>query len=92
MTIECQALVIGGGFYGCEVALELERLGLAPIYLVEREPDLFARASYVNQARVHNGYHYPRSLVTAERSQRNFSRFCRDYGEAVTFAGLNRQA
>ncbi len=41
------------------------------------------RASYVNQARIHNGYHYPRSLSTAERSHRNFERFLRDYESAI---------
>ena len=29
------------------------------------DADLMQRASYANQARVHNGYHYPRSLLTA---------------------------
>jgi hypothetical protein len=37
------------------------------------------RASSVNQARVHNGYHYPRSLLTAIRSGIDFSRFVKDY-------------
>lgn len=77
------ALVIGGGFYGCEIALMLRRLGLARVALVEREPDLLRRASYVNQARVHHGYHYPRSLPTAERSQRNFARFVEEYRDCV---------
>ena len=35
MTAE--AIVIGGGFYGCETALELKRLGFGRIVLVERE-------------------------------------------------------
>lgn len=41
------------------------------------------RASYNNQARVHMGYHYPRSLVTAYRSHINFSRFTSEYKEAI---------
>lgn len=41
------------------------------------------RASYVNQARVHNGYHYPRSLATAERSCANFEAFVAEYADAV---------
>lgn len=42
-----------------------------------------ARASYTNQARVHNGYHYPRSVLTALRSRVNFPTFVEEYGEAV---------
>jgi glycine/D-amino acid oxidase-like deaminating enzyme len=79
------AVVIGGGFFGCAIALELSRLGLARIVLCERQPALMRRASYVNQARTHNGYHYPRSLGTAESSHRNFERFIEDYRFAVKF-------
>src|SRR6516225_11463008 len=67
MTAE--AIVIGGGFYGCETALELKRLGFGRIVLVEREPGLLRRASFVNQARVHNGYHYPRAYMRKSTQQ-----------------------
>lgn len=77
------AVVIGGGFFGCETALQLKRLGFERIALVEREPGLLRRASFVNQARIHNGYHYPRSYATALRSRRNFERFVAEYEYAV---------
>jgi glycine/D-amino acid oxidase-like deaminating enzyme len=77
------ALVIGAGFFGVEIALELRRLGLRRIMVVEREPGILRRASAINQARIHNGYHYPRSLATAERSRANFETFVHDYSEAV---------
>lgn len=79
----CDAVVIGAGFFGCEVALELRRLGFERVVVAEREPDILRRASFVNQARVHNGYHYPRSYVTAVRSRQNFARFVAEYSEAV---------
>jgi glycine/D-amino acid oxidase-like deaminating enzyme len=79
------AVVLGGGFFGCELAIELRRLGLRRVLLYEREAALMRRASYANQARVHNGYHYPRSLGTAERSHKNFERFVHDYDYAITF-------
>lgn len=41
------------------------------------------RASYHNQARVHNGYHYPRSFTTAYRSRINLPRFVEDCPDAV---------
>jgi glycine/D-amino acid oxidase-like deaminating enzyme len=77
------ALVIGGGFYGCEVALAIHRAGARRVAVIEAEKGLLRRASYVNQARIHNGYHYPRSLLTAQSSRRNFRRFCDDYSFAV---------
>jgi glycine/D-amino acid oxidase-like deaminating enzyme len=80
---DADALVIGAGFFGCHVALCLRRLGMGRVLLADREPGLLRRASYVNQARVHNGYHYPRSLATALRSRRNFVRFCNDHPFAI---------
>ena len=77
------AVIIGGGFYGCETALELKRLGFGRVLVVEREPGLLRRASFVNQARVHNGYHYPRAFATALKSRQNFERFVSDYDYAV---------
>jgi glycine/D-amino acid oxidase-like deaminating enzyme len=82
MTI-ADAIVIGGGFYGCETALELKRLGFSRVIVAERENGILRRASFVNQARVHNGYHYPRARATALRSRRNFDRFIADYADEV---------
>ena len=41
------------------------------------------RASLGNQARVHNGYHYPRSILTALRSRVNFPRFVEEFGDCI---------
>ena len=69
------AIVIGGGFYGVVIAIYLARQrGLQRVTLVEREGALLTRASYNNQARVHNGYHYPRSILTAYRSRASSAR------------------
>ena len=79
------AVVIGGGFYGCAIAVYLVRQhGLRSVLLLEREPFLFSRASRNNQARVHNGYHYPRSFTTAYRSRVNLPQFVRDWPSAVS--------
>jgi glycine/D-amino acid oxidase-like deaminating enzyme len=51
--------------------------------LVEQEDRLLARASHTNQARIHNGYHYPRSFRTGYRSRINLPRFARDWEGAV---------
>jgi glycine/D-amino acid oxidase-like deaminating enzyme len=79
---EFDAVVVGGGFYGARLALMLGELG-KQVLLVEREPELLARASLRNQARVHNGYHYPRSILTSLRSRLNYARFVDDYAECV---------
>ncbi|WP_069471507.1 FAD-dependent oxidoreductase [Candidatus Marithrix sp. Canyon 246] len=75
-------LVIGGGFYGCLVALELNKHG-HQVILVESENDFMQRASYINQARIHQGYHYPRSFLTALRSRQNFTHFVKEFPECV---------
>ncbi|MEE4463642.1 FAD-dependent oxidoreductase, partial [Azotobacter chroococcum] len=79
-----EAVIVGGGFYGAAIAIYLARQrGFKRVVLVEREPALLMRASYSNQARVHNGYHYPRSFTTAYRSRVNLPRFVRDWPNAV---------
>lgn len=78
------AIVIGGGFYGAAIAIYLKtKRGFKNVALIERERDLLLRASFNNQARIHNGYHYPRSLTTAFRSRVNLPRFVQDYPLAV---------
>lgn len=75
-------VIIGGGFYGVSIALHLKKY-FSKIAIIEAESDLFTRASYNNQARIHNGYHYPRSPITALRSHVNFQRFLADYATAI---------
>lgn len=77
-------VVIGGGFYGAAIAVYLaKQRNLKRVMLVEREARLMTRASYNNQARVHNGFHYPRSFTTAYRSRINLPRFVHDWPMAV---------
>ncbi len=76
------AIVIGGGFYGSMLASVLAAR-LPRILILEREAELLTRASYANQARVHNGYHYPRSLLTAKSSAVNYPRFMREFPDCI---------
>jgi glycine/D-amino acid oxidase-like deaminating enzyme len=79
------ACIIGGGFYGVVIALYLKRVkGIEDVDIFEKEASLLNRASFANQARVHSGYHYPRSFTTAYRSRENFHRFCSDWSKCVT--------
>ncbi len=81
-THDLDAVIIGGGFYGARLGLMLRALGRT-VLLVEREPMLLGRASLRNQARVHNGYHYPRSMLTSLRSRMNYARFLGEYADCV---------
>ena len=71
-------IIIGAGLYGLYAALFCGRMK-QKILVLEKDPEPFMRASYINQARVHQGYHYPRSLSTALKSAGYFERFNRDY-------------
>ena len=79
------AVVIGGGFYGATIATYLvEVIGFKKVALIERENNLLRRASYNNQARVHNGYHYPRSYTTAYRSRINLPKFVNTWNFSIS--------
>ena len=78
----CDKLIIGAGLYGLYSALFCARKG-DNVIVLEREKAPFMRATYINQARVHTGYHYPRSISTAMKSREYFDRFNKDYGFCV---------
>ena len=75
-------VIIGGGFFGCCLALFLRSV-TDRILIIEQQSELLTRASQANQARVHAGFHYPRSFVTALRSRHLSSRFAHDFKEAI---------
>ena len=74
--------IIGGGFFGLYLAHYLS-LGGGQVRVLEKENSLMSHASYNNQARVHNGYHYPRSVLTALRSRVSFPRFIKEFPDCI---------
>ena len=82
LRTEYETVVIGGGFYGCALANALAE-SRQQVVVLEAESEVISRASYVNQARVHNGYHYPRSYLTALRSAANFPRFVEEFRDCI---------
>jgi len=74
--------MIGAGLYGLYSALFCGKRGEDALVL-EYDDAPFKRATYINQARVHMGYHYPRSISTAVKSRGYFDRFNEDYGFCV---------
>lgn len=75
-------IIIGAGLYGLYSALFCAKRGQRVIVL-ECDLTAFGRATYVNQARVHQGYHYPRSISTAMKSAGYFERFNKDYAFCI---------
>ena len=75
-------IIIGAGFYGLYAALYCAKRGQS-VSVLECDPAPFMRATYINQARVHQGYHYPRSISTAMKSKGYFKRFIKDYSFCI---------
>ena len=82
MSKEYDKIIIGAGIYGLYSALFCGEKG-QKVLVLECDQTPFRRATYINQARVHQGYHYPRSLSTAIKSARYFERFNKDYGFCI---------
>ena len=77
-------IIIGAGIYGMYAAKRtLEKNSNEKVLILEIENTYFNRGSYVNQARLHNGYHYPRSYSTASKSAKYFDRFYNDFKEGI---------
>ena len=75
-------IIIGAGIYGLYAALYCGKKG-ENVIVLEKEDEAFKRATYINQARVHMGYHYPRSYSTAIKSANYFERFNKDFGFSI---------
>lgn len=75
-------IIIGAGLYGLYSAKFCSDRG-EKVLVLEYDQAPFQRATYINQARVHMGYHYPRSLTTAIKSAGYFKRFTEDFGFCI---------
>ena len=64
-------VIIGAGLYGLYAANYCAKHG-EKVLVLEKENEPFKRATYINQARVHMGYHYPRSYSTAIKTAKYF--------------------
>lgn len=79
---DAKIAVVGGGIFGATAAIRLGRSGHR-VTLFEKQMRLLTAASGINQYRLHRGYHYPRSLVTAIECRNGEPEFRRDYADAV---------
>lgn len=80
--IEYDRIIIGGGIFGVYAAIQSAKKN-QKILIIESESGLLEKATYINQARLHNGYHYPRSISTAKKSSKYFRRFFDDFKDCI---------
>jgi hypothetical protein len=82
MTKSYDKIIIGAGLYGLYSALLCGKKG-QKVLVLEYDSEPFMRATYINQARVHMGYHYPRSISTAVKSANYYDQFLEDYNFCI---------
>ena len=82
---EFDFVIIGAGLFGIYASIDLEKRGYK-VLLIEREKIPYSKASLINQARVHMGYHYPRSLTTAKSSMNFSERFIYEHKEFLNLS------
>jgi hypothetical protein len=75
-------LVVGGGIFGCTSAIYLSNAGYN-VTLIEKNSDIFKETSYINQYRIHRGFHYPRSPKTIKQCLRSYNEFEKFFSKAV---------
>ena len=81
-TISPNIGIVGGGIFGTTIAIEFASQGYN-VVLHERHKGILEEASSINQYRVHEGYHYPRSVDTALECKSSSSSFIRYYRQSM---------
>lgn len=79
--------IIGAGWVGCHLFTAIRQTisdKIDSLVLYDRE-GIFptSSSSYINQNRLHKGYHYPRSSKTRHLCHSTFDRFLQEYGFLV---------
>jgi len=82
--------IIGGGWVGCHLAMAFRNE--AEVTLYEKNHTLISETSFINQNRLHYGYHYARNAATRRLCATTFVRFMEDYGDLVHDVGNNYYA
>lgn len=80
--------VLGAGWYGCHIASALLALG-HNVVVIDRAERVFSGASGSNPARLHLGFHYPRSALTRHACQRHTAEFMAAYGHLTHAVPIN---
>ncbi len=80
--------VVGGGVFGTTAAIRLADAGYE-VDLYEKADDVLSATSRSNQFRLHRGYHYPRSTLTAKQCRTAERAFAEEYADAVVESGTH---
>lgn len=84
MSTPADAVIIGGGYYGCYTALTIKKLRpSARVVVLEKAPALFTRASSTNQGQLHMGYLYSAFPGLAKECAKGAQEFETAFGPAV---------
>lgn len=76
--------IIGGGFYGCNLALEIEKIiGDCEVEIFEKNDKILQGAISNNQHRLHLGFHYPRCDFTIKQAIRTYDMFVEKYSDCL---------
>lgn len=80
--------VLGGGWYGCHMTRYLIGEG-HEVVLHESSDKIFSGASGGIPARLHLGFHYPRSKLTRNACQVHYARFMKEYASLTRHVPIN---
>lgn len=76
--------IIGGGFYGCNLAIDLKRLEKNyRVVIFEKNDQILQGAISNNQHRLHLGYHYPRCDFTIKQAIKTYTSFVNNYEDCL---------
>jgi hypothetical protein len=78
-----RVIVLGGGLFGLSIAIHLRKMG-KEVVIIEKDKDIFTKASKINQNRIHFGYHYPRSQETATQSLNGIVSFYHYFKDSIS--------
>jgi len=70
--------IVGAGWYGLHLAKVLKENGFG-VRVFEKNKNILEEASILNQSRLHQGFHYPRSALTRTQSMEGYQRFLIEY-------------
>ena len=66
--------IIGAGWYGCYLGWLCKKRDIEYV-IYEKDDQIFNGASFYNQNRLHQGFHYPRDFETRQDSHKGFYKF-----------------
>ena len=78
MVVSKKIAIIGSGIFGLAIAEKLQKLN-CQIDIFEKNKNILSGASRNNLNRIHQGFHYPRSISTIRQSSKNYKIFVNKY-------------